>query len=91
MEVQEVKVQIVRMKTEMSKLMQRPVATASAIKSPTYDDITSGTMYRRQFESAADGNAWDSQEKAIALVISSGAALELLQKSRWTNKGITAL
>ncbi|XP_018576721.1 golgin subfamily A member 6-like protein 22 [Anoplophora glabripennis] len=81
----EVKGQIVRLETEMSRLkrqsqIERPVAAGSPIKPPTYDGTTSWTMYRRQFDAAADANGWDNQEKATALVISlRGAALELLQ------------
>jgi hypothetical protein len=56
--------------------------TSSAIrmKPPTFDGKVPWSTYIFQFEAAAQANAWDSKEKATALVVSlRGEAMEVLR------------
>ncbi|KAJ8952772.1 hypothetical protein NQ318_008089, partial [Aromia moschata] len=63
-----------------STLMHAERSVHKMLKPPTYDGQSSWSMYRRQFEAAAEANGWTPQEMATSLVISlRGQALEILQ------------
>lgn len=52
----------------------------ATIKPPTFDGETSWNVYKRQFEAAAQNNAWTMEQKATALILAlRGKAAEILQ------------
>ncbi|KAH0818866.1 hypothetical protein GEV33_003925 [Tenebrio molitor] len=50
------------------------------LKPPPFDGTTSWSMYKKQFEAAAEANNWDDEGKAVALTLAlRGQAVQILQ------------
>nr|XP_023016552.1 uncharacterized protein LOC111505893 [Leptinotarsa decemlineata] len=55
-------------------------SSSSFIKTPTFDGESSWSIYRRQFEAAAENNRWRNEKKTTALILAlRGKASEILQ------------
>jgi hypothetical protein len=54
--------------------------STNRVKPPEFNGTVSWSVYKRQFEAAAEANRWTTEEKATALILSlRGQASELLQ------------
>lgn len=76
---------IISLESELEKLKTNnftvpTTVTCSKVSTPTFDGQMSWTIYKKQFEVAANSNGWDDKAKAAGLILAlRGPALAILQ------------